>query len=171
MNCWTCRSNSGEQRISPGPPIYEGRFWIVEHAYPTQLLGWLVIVLRRHAEALHELTRDEFLELASIQYDVLTELYAALHCPKEYLACYAELEHFQHIHFHVVPKPADLPGNLAGSASFGLLKVAENEAVPRDTVKRFCEDLRDRLELCDVRLSEVKPATLSRQPPSSPPVD
>jgi diadenosine tetraphosphate (Ap4A) HIT family hydrolase len=82
----------------------------VEHAYPTQLLGWLVIVLRRHAEALHELTRDELLELASIQYDVIAELYAALHCQKEYLACYAELAHFQHIHSMSYPSPLICPG-------------------------------------------------------------
>ena len=117
----------------------------MEHAYPTQLVGWLVIVLRRHAEALHELTRDEFLELASIQADLVQVLHEVLHCEKEYLACFAELEHFRHIHLHVVPKPADLPRQFVGTASFGLLKVSESETAPRETVKAFCEDLRDRL--------------------------
>jgi hypothetical protein len=51
MECLTCKSNSGEQRISPGPTIYEGEYWFVEHAYPVKRLGWLVIVLKRHEEA------------------------------------------------------------------------------------------------------------------------
>src|SRR5262245_26082948 len=155
MDCWTCLSNSGEKRISPGPVIYEGRFWIVEHAYPTQLLGWLVIVLRRHVIALHELTPAEFAELAAILADVIPELAAALRCEKEYLACYAEAEHFQHVHFHVVPKPADLPKNLVGAGSFGLLKVSEEQAVSRETVSLFCHDFRDRIALRRARAGEL----------------
>ena len=67
MECWTCKSNTGEKRISPGPTIFEGEYWLVEHAYPVKTIGWLVIVLKRHAEALHELTPEEFAELAQIQ--------------------------------------------------------------------------------------------------------
>ena len=67
MDCYTCRSLSGERRISPGPTIVEGRYWMLEHAYPTCLKGWLVIVLKRHVEALHGLTREEFIELGELQ--------------------------------------------------------------------------------------------------------
>ena len=63
MECWTCKSNIGEKRISPGPTIFEGQSWLVEHAYPVKTIGWIVIVLKRHAEALHELTIEEFIEL------------------------------------------------------------------------------------------------------------
>ncbi len=41
---------------------------MVDHAYPTSHLGWLVIVLKRHVEALHELRKEEFVELAEIEY-------------------------------------------------------------------------------------------------------
>lgn len=68
MECLVCQSLEGIQRISPGPFIYEGRYWLVDHAYPTSLKGWLVIVPRRHVEALHDLSREEFRELADIQY-------------------------------------------------------------------------------------------------------
>src|SRR5260370_12981866 len=66
--CFSCRSISGEKRISPGPYIHEGNYWLVDHAYPTSLKGWLVIVLKRHVEALHELSQEEFKDLADIQY-------------------------------------------------------------------------------------------------------
>ena len=55
--CHTCESNSGEKRISPGCQIYSGQYWLVEHAYPSDLVGWLVIVLKRHCEKLHELKK------------------------------------------------------------------------------------------------------------------
>ena len=96
MECWTCRSNTGEKRISPGPTIFEGKHWLVEHAYPVKLSGWLVIVLKRHAEALHELTVEEFTEPGQIQAGLVPILYEELHCEKEYVVCYAEMEHFRH---------------------------------------------------------------------------
>ena len=52
--CYSCRSISGTTRISPGPYIYKGQFWLVDHAYPTRLKGWLVLVLKRHAETRFE---------------------------------------------------------------------------------------------------------------------
>ncbi len=81
----------------------------MEHAYPSRLLGWMVIVLRRHAESLHELSGDEFQELGEVIERTVRALHRVSSCAKEYVACYAELEHFQHVHFHVVPRAADLP--------------------------------------------------------------
>src|ERR1044071_1337325 len=112
MECWTCQSNSGEKRISPGPTIFEGQYWLGEHAYPVKAIGWLGIVLKRHKEALHELTPEEFAELAQIQARLIHFLYEELHCEKEYVSCYAEQEHFYHIHFHVFAKPPGLPDGL-----------------------------------------------------------
>ena len=118
MECWTCQSNSGEKRISPGPTIFEGQYWLVEHAYPVKTIGWLVMVLKRHVEELH--------------------------CEKEYVSCYAEQEHFQHIHFHVFAKPPGLPDELKGGKSFALLKVISEEAVPPDEIISFCKLLKDK---------------------------
>jgi len=144
MECWTCKSNTGEKRISPGPTIFEGKYWLVEHAYPVKRIGWLVIVLKRHAEALHELAAEEFAELAQIQAELIRLLYEELHCEKEYVSCYAELEHFRHIHVHVFARPADLPDELKGGNSFALLKVAPEEAVPSSEIVVFCELLKDK---------------------------
>jgi diadenosine tetraphosphate (Ap4A) HIT family hydrolase len=144
MECWTCKSNTGEKRISPGPTIFEGKYWLVEHAYPVKIIGWLVIVLKRHVEALHELTTDEFTELAQIQSKLIHFLFEELHCEKEYVSCYAETEHFYHIHFHVFAKPPNLPDALKGGKSFALLKVTDEEAVPSNKIIAFCELLRDR---------------------------
>ena len=89
-DCPVCAANQGIKRISPGPVIYEGMAWQVEHAYPSSLLGWLVIVLRRHAEALHELTEAEAEELGVLQRAAAMALHQELGCAKEYSICYGE---------------------------------------------------------------------------------
>ena len=116
----------------------------MEHAYPVQMTGWLVIVLKRHAEALHELTADEFAELGALLSRLTRFLFEELHCEKEYISCYAEMEHFRHIHVHVFARPPDLPDELKGGKSFALLKVAPEEAVPADKIVAFCERLQSR---------------------------
>ena len=145
MECLTCKSNTGEKRISPGPTIFEGRYWLVEHAYPIKIIGWIVIVLKRHAEALHELTTEEFIELAQIQARLIPLLHEELHCEKEYVSCYAEMEHFQHIHFHVFARPVGISDELKGGRSFDLLKVTPEEAVSPVEITLFCKLLRDKL--------------------------
>ncbi len=145
MECWSCRSNAGEKRISPGVAIFDGKYWVVEHAYPVAVKGWLVIVLKRHVEALHEVTADEFAELAQIQARLCHLLFEELGCEKEYVSCFAEAEHFHHIHFHVFAKPQGLTNDLKGSKSFALIKVSESEAVPPDEISAFCEALRNKM--------------------------
>ena len=144
MECWTCKSNTGEKQISPGPTIFEGKYWFVEHAYPVKVIGWIVIVLKRHAEALHELTTEEFTELAQIQAKLIPLLHEELRCEKEYISCYAEMEHFRHIHIHVFAKPANLPDELRGGKSFALLKVSTEEAVSPVEVTAFCEYIKQK---------------------------
>jgi diadenosine tetraphosphate (Ap4A) HIT family hydrolase len=103
-----------------------------------------VIVLKRHAEALHELTSEEFAELTQIQARLIPLLHEELHCEKEYVSCYAEMDHFRHIHFHIFAKPFHLPDELKGGGSFALLKVSPEAAVSPAEIISFCELLRDR---------------------------
>jgi diadenosine tetraphosphate (Ap4A) HIT family hydrolase len=101
-----------------------------------------VIVLKRHAEALHELTAEEFAELGQIQAKLIPLLHVELHCEKEYISCYAEMEHFRHIHVHVFARPPDFPEELKGGKSFALLKTGPEEAVPPKEIIAFCELLK-----------------------------
>jgi diadenosine tetraphosphate (Ap4A) HIT family hydrolase len=131
--------------------IFEGRLWVVDHAYPTALAGWLVIVPRRHVEALHELSAEEFAELAELQRKTALMLRAELGCQKEYMACFAEAAGFTHIHFHVVPRPTELAKELRGPDIFRLIRMedAERDALgyrvlPADKVIAVSERLRAR---------------------------
>lgn len=145
MECYSCRANAGDLRISPGPVIYEGQYWKVDHVYPTRLVGWVVLVLKRHAEALHELSAEECLEMGALVGRVAWALRDELGCEKEYLACFSEADHFHHVHLHLIPRQADLPHELQGPRSFALLKPAAGEAAAPEDVTAFCERLRARL--------------------------
>jgi diadenosine tetraphosphate (Ap4A) HIT family hydrolase len=142
MDCYTCRSLSGEKRISPGPIIHEGIYWIVDHGYPTSLKGWLVIVLKRHVEALHELSQEEFAELAQIQYRLAQVMHQGTSIEKEYTMCFAEGEHFHHIHVHFVAISVDLPVEARGPRIFSTLNVDEQYAVPDNEIVASCEEFK-----------------------------
>jgi len=146
MNCLSCDSNLGIKRISPGDPIYKGNYWIVEHAYPSGVLGWNVIVLLRHCEKLHELSLEEWTELAKIQEAVTKSMHKIGKLEKEYLACFAEVEGFKHIHFHVIPKREDLPNEFVGTKSFQYLKVGIEESIKENTIIEYCSEMRNDIE-------------------------
>jgi len=54
-SCYSCQALRGERHISPAEHIYDGRYWIVDHAWPTALVGWVVLVLRQ----VHGYSHDE----------------------------------------------------------------------------------------------------------------
>ncbi len=146
-DCLSCLSNSGEKRISPGEQIYNGSYWVVEHVYPTGLLGWIVIVLKRHTDKLHELSIEEWRELSEINFKVINILHKILDTEKEYSCCFAEMEGFRHIHFHVIPKGKDyLPEN-TGSKAFNYLRVGEEESVKSIEVIDLCSKLKKEMNL------------------------
>jgi hypothetical protein len=75
---------------------------------------------------------------------VINVLFEETHCEKEYVSCYAETEHFHHVHFHVFAKPLDFPEGLKGGKSFALLNATAEETVPADKITSFCESLKTR---------------------------
>lgn len=148
MQCLTCASLNGEKRISPGPVIYSGKHWLVDHAFPTGLLGWLVIVLKMHKEALHELSLNEFSELARIQSAATSILHNKLKSEKEYLACFAEGKGFQHIHFHIIPKTEAITANLKGPKVFQLIKKDRiQKYISTEEIVNFCNLLKTQFPL------------------------
>ena len=140
-SCYSCQALRGERHISPTPPVYEGQYWRVDHAWPTALPGWLALVLRRHATALHELTANEFVEMGTLLARVVQALHTETGCAKEYLACFAEADHFNHVHIHVVPRASDLPHELYGPRVFALLKPDEDALAPVAEVQALCARL------------------------------
>ncbi|MEX0650305.1 MAG: HIT family protein [Candidatus Andersenbacteria bacterium] len=141
MNCLSCQALKGEISLTPGPVIYEGTYWKVEHVNSSAIPGWLVIVLKRHAEALHELSTKELSELAIMQGATAKALHEELQSQKEYSVLFAEKGGCNHIHFHIVAIPEDLPADKRGANIFSLLNVSKTEAVAGEEIVSLCERL------------------------------
>ena len=143
MECLTCKAIRGEERISPGPPIRDSTYWVVEHAYPVKIAGWLVLVLKRHAEALHELTEMEFAELQLFFRKAIRLLHDELGCEKEYVLQLAEAPGHKHVHFHIVPISKDLPKEVRGRNILDMKKSGKGQ-IPEEEVRALCERLKQK---------------------------
>jgi diadenosine tetraphosphate (Ap4A) HIT family hydrolase len=124
--------------LSGVPYVHVGEHFIVDHAVPVARPGWFVIVSRRHAAALHELTTDEWRELGELLPRLVAAVHDAANSEKEYVMQLAEAPGFQHIHWHVVGIVA---GDTArGTDVFQLLK--PERPVPPAELAPFCDRVR-----------------------------
>ena len=92
--------------------------WDVVHSYETSLPGWLVLVLRRHIAALDELTEDEAAELGALLRKTSKALKEVMGCEKTYIIQFAEHPEHPHVHFHVVPRMANIPAEYRATGVF-----------------------------------------------------
>lgn len=125
----------------PETAIWLSDEWRVAHASGSSLLGWLVVIPRRHVEGVHELSASESATLGPLLQKVSLALVEELGCSKTYVVMFAEAPGFTHVHFHVVPRAEDLPPELRGARVFDFLKRPETEwvalALQRDLALRL----------------------------------
>jgi diadenosine tetraphosphate (Ap4A) HIT family hydrolase len=124
--------------------------FVVAHAFNTALEGWLVVVPRRHVVAVDELDVVEAAELGVLLVACSAALRAVVGCAKTYVLQLAESEGFNHVHFHVVPRGADLPEAFRGPRIFGLLGVPDDEVVPAERRDELALALRAHVEAAGV---------------------
>jgi diadenosine tetraphosphate (Ap4A) HIT family hydrolase len=68
-----------------------------------------------------------------------------LEISKEYIACFAEMEGFKHIHFHVIPKTKEYSEENKGTKAFQYLKMEEDKRINENEIKAFCRILNVRM--------------------------
>lgn len=94
--------------------IYRSEFWDIAHAYNTSYLGWLVLIVRRHIEALDQMTFAEAADLGALIREASLALKRRIGCQKTYVMQFAEAEDHPHVHFHIVPRmPDQAPDDIA----------------------------------------------------------
>ncbi|WP_433208506.1 HIT family protein [Dactylosporangium sp. CS-047395] len=130
MSCFSCTQNAQADALPQRERIAGDEHWRVAHAFDSGLPGWLILVPRRHVTALAALTDDEAAALGSWQVRLSRALHETTGCVKTYVAQFAEAEGFEHVHFHVVPRAADLAADLIGPRVFGLLKPPAERRIP-----------------------------------------
>jgi len=123
--------------------IYRTSLWDVAHCYETSLPGWLVLIVRRHIESLDELTDSEAVELGQLIRDASSAIKAVTGCLKTYVLQFAESPDHPHVHFHVIPRMADLPEDYRSTQIFKFLGVPEEERVSEEAMNEIATKVRD----------------------------
>jgi diadenosine tetraphosphate (Ap4A) HIT family hydrolase len=126
--CYACDREAEFDQLPPRERIAHDEHWRVVHATGSGLLGWLVLVPRRHVMELADLTDAEAASLGGWQVRLGRALAQELDAPKTYVAEFGEQPGF-HLHFHVVPRQRELVDELRGPGIFGYLGRTEAEEI------------------------------------------
>ncbi|MCC9308555.1 HIT family protein [Kitasatospora sp. RB6PN24] len=121
QDCLSCARTAVLAGLPPRERVAVDEHWRVAHAFGAGLLGWLVLLPRRHVLSIAELTDEEAAGLGHWQVRLSRALTEETGCRKVYLAQFAEAPGFGHVHFHLVPRPPELAQELRGPGIFGLL--------------------------------------------------
>ena len=121
-------------------------YWDVVHSFDTAMPGWIVLVLRRHLTAIADLTEAEAIACGELQRQVSIALRDTVECERTYVAQFAEGVEHRHVHYHVIPRMADMPDTAIGPNVFrGYLGVSRKERVSERRMNAIAGTLRQKL--------------------------
>lgn len=144
--CYACSKEARCDELPPRECVAYDRHWRVAHDFNTAVPGWLVLLPRRHVTAIHDLTDAEASALGVWQVKLSRALRSVTGCAKTYVVQFAEAEGFAHVHFHIVPRMADLPPEHRGPGVFELLRRPEQERVTPHQADHMAHRLRAQLD-------------------------
>ena len=146
MDCLVCRNNDQFDELPPRERVAADPYWRVAHAFNSTLPGWLVLVPRRHVTSIADLTDAEAAVLGTWQVRLSRALRDVTGCVKTYVMQFAEQQGFGHVHFHVVPRMADLPDDHRGPAVFQYLVRPPRQGIDEERRDDLAAALRARLD-------------------------
>ncbi|MCF3962308.1 HIT family protein [Streptomyces fuscigenes] len=144
-DCYACGREAEFDDLPPRERVAHDQYWRVAHALDTPVPGWLVLLPRRHVAAVHDLTDAEAAALGVWQVGLSRALRSTTGCAKTYVVQFAEAEGFAHVHFHIVPRMADLRPEHRGPGIFDLLRRPGRRHVTAEEADRTAHALRARL--------------------------
>ncbi len=144
-DCYSCTGNADVDRLPLRERIAVDQHWRVAHAFDSALPGWLVLLPRRHVTTIAELTDAEAATLGTWQVRLSRALHLVTGCTKTYVAQFAEAEGFAHVHFHIMPRPADLAHENRGPRVFSLLGAKEKPHVSAENMDAIAARLAQQL--------------------------
>lgn len=104
--CLACAVN--ERRVQPpGGFIVDEELWVADHELGPLMRGYLIIKPRRHVHYFADLSDEEAISYGPTLRRVLNAMTVALHPERIYVCSFAETVH--HLHFHLIPRYADMP--------------------------------------------------------------
>ena len=144
QDCLTCTlvARRDRREAPPWDSILRTDYWDLVHSYNTSLPGWLVLIIRRHIEAIDELTDEEAAELGVLLQRTSIALREVVGCAKTYVIQFDEAAEHPHVHFHVIPRMAEQPPERRSTGIFGYLGVADEDRVSEETMNGIAGRIR-----------------------------
>jgi diadenosine tetraphosphate (Ap4A) HIT family hydrolase len=146
MDCFVCENNDRFESLPIWERIAADAHWRVAHAIDSALPGWLVLIPRRHVTTIADLTDAEAAQLGAWQVRLSRALRVVTGCVKTYVVQFAEKEGVSHVHFHVVPRMADLPDDRRGGRVFQYLDPPPGQALDDAHKLALAEALREQMD-------------------------
>jgi len=144
MSCETCALVS--RRDEGKAPLWDSflrtSYFDLVHCNDTSLPGWLVLVHRKHIGAIDEMSDDAAVEMGRLIQQASIALKQVVGCEKTYVMQFAEAQGHPHVHFHLVPRMADIPAENKGPSVFNYLGVGETMRVPEKEMDEIARRIR-----------------------------
>lgn len=125
--------------------IYLEGNWRVVHSYNTSLEGWLCLVHEKKIATLAEMTQEDAAILGQLIRRVSGAVQSVTGAVKTYLMQFADSTEHPYVHFHIVPRMADLPPDRRGPSSMFYIGVPEEQMVALERRNAIAVQVRDYL--------------------------
>ena len=106
------------------------RWWLLRHADPIALEGWMMVASRSHFGGLDELPHEEQAELGVVLAEVARAVRAETGCERTYTISFNEA--VRHLHVHVVPRHAADASTTSWALADRYRATARKERAPAD---------------------------------------
>jgi diadenosine tetraphosphate (Ap4A) HIT family hydrolase len=110
-------------------PVYQDTHWLLRHARETNILGYLVLVSRRHFLDLSEATDAESASYGKVLRTAIKAIRQIVPCERVYTFTLGEL--VPHFHVHIIPRTSAMPRAFRGRGilSYPTLPAADSQLV------------------------------------------
>ncbi|MDH5654923.1 MAG: HIT domain-containing protein [Spirochaetia bacterium] len=135
-SCVLCALALNPEAIAGGMIYKSKNFMVIHHQPPIDIEGWIIIVPLKHAESQSGLSDEELAELYQIEKKITGILEMDFSAERVYRVCFSE--QVRHIHFHLIPRTREVPGNRRGPNIF--LR-DDSSLVSKEKINQFCSKI------------------------------
>ncbi len=143
--CLSCWQNDHIAELGITESILITASWRLALAFNTTLPGWLVLLPRTHLTGLDAISDEASSELGPLLRAATGVLIEVVGCERTYVMQFSEAAGFEHLHFHIVPRMADLPEAHRGQHIFHYLQSGKGIPTPTQEDIQLATALRHRL--------------------------
>ena len=140
--CFICEMLAGK---NPHHIVYQDDFAVAFMNKYTRLYGYVLVSPIRHREHVtSDFTKDEYLRIQSLIYDISEAIKKVVSTERMYILSLGSKQGNAHVHWHIAPLPPGVPyekqQTKAISTREGILDISENEMKAlADQIRRAME--------------------------------